>query len=95
MRDHRTGYLWLVKGAGRGRFGGNTLLSKSFRGFSRVTVVSDVTGDRRPDIVALHRNGYLYLDRATRKGRLGKLLATQPRRLVVHRPARGRDRPDR
>ena len=43
-------------------------------GFSRVTVVSDVTGDRRPDIVALHRNGYLYLDRATRKGRLGKLL---------------------
>ena len=74
MRDHRTGYLWLVKGAGHGRFGGNKLLSKSFRGFSRVTVVRDVTGDGRSDIVALNRNGYLYLDRATRKGRLGKLL---------------------
>ncbi len=74
MRDHRTGYLWLVKGAGHGRFGGNKLLSRSFRGFSRVTVVRDVTGDGRSDVVGLHRNGYLYLARATRKGKLGHLL---------------------
>jgi hypothetical protein len=74
MRDHRTGSLWLVKGAGHGRFGGNKLLSRSFRGFSRVTVVRDVTGDGRSDVLGLHRNGYLYLARATRKGKLGHLL---------------------
>ena len=74
MRDARTGYLWLVKGAGGGRFGGAKLLSKSYRNFLSVTVTGDLTGDGRPDVVGLHRNHYLYLAAAKKKGKLGTLV---------------------
>ena len=74
MRDHKTGYLYLVRGKGAGRFGKATLLSRSFRSFTSVTVTGDLTGDGRPDVVGLHRNHYLYLARATKKGKLAKLV---------------------
>lgn len=74
MRDHRTGYLWLVRGRGAGRFGKATLLSKSFRNFASITVTGDLTGDGRPDVVGLHKNHYLYLARAAKNGKLGTLI---------------------
>lgn len=70
MRTARTGDLWMVPGLGHGVFGKPVLLSRSWAGLSDTAVAGDLTADGRPDIVALHRNGYLYAAASTSTGRL-------------------------
>ncbi|MET0838378.1 MAG: FG-GAP-like repeat-containing protein [Marmoricola sp.] len=70
MRD-KYSRLWMVPGAGGGRFGRPVLLSKSWGGFSSTSVPGDLTGDGRPDVVAIHHTGYLYLVPSTSRHTLG------------------------
>ena len=68
MRDTASGKLWMFPGAGAGRFGNPTLLSASWKGFELTTVVRDVSGDGRPDLVGIHGNGYVYVALSTSTG---------------------------
>ncbi|MCW2762612.1 MAG: N-acetylmuramoyl-L-alanine amidase, family 2, partial [Marmoricola sp.] len=70
MRDTATGWLWMVPGLGTGKFGTPVLLSKSWKSFTATAVAGDLTGDGRPDIVGIHRNGYVYAAASTTTGRL-------------------------
>jgi hypothetical protein len=70
MRD-RNSRLWVVLGVGAGRFRSPILLSRAWGGFASTAVPGDLTGDGRPDVVAIHHTGYLYLVPATSRGTLG------------------------
>ena len=65
MRDAKTGYLWLVPGRGNGKFGTRVLLSRYAKPYRHIVVMGDVSGDKRPELVAMHPNGYLYVARST------------------------------
>jgi hypothetical protein len=70
MRDAKSGWLWMVPGLGDGTFGTPVLLSKSWRNLTATAVAGDLTADGRPDIVAIHRNGYVYVAAQTTTGGL-------------------------
>jgi hypothetical protein len=55
------GQLRLVPGLGGGRFGKPRLLAKRWAGYTSTSVTGDLSGDGRPDVVALRGNGYAYL----------------------------------
>ncbi len=70
MRD-KNSRLWVVLGLGGGKFRSPILLSRAWGGFTSTAVPGDLTGDGRPDVVAIHHSGYLYLVPATSRGTLG------------------------
>jgi len=70
MRDTKSGWLWMVPGVGNGSFGTPVLLSKSWRNLTATAVAGDLTADGRPDIVSIHRNGYVYVAAQTTTGGL-------------------------
>jgi hypothetical protein len=61
----------MIPGLGNGRFGRGTLLSRAWGGFTSTAVPGDLTGDGRPDLAAIHGNGYLYVVPSSRTGALG------------------------
>ena len=63
--------LWMFPGLGSGRFGRPVSLSRTWGGFSSAAVPGDLTGDGRPDVVAIRR-GHLYLARGDRRGHGGQ-----------------------
>ncbi len=70
MRDAKSAWLWMVPGLGNGTFGTPRLLSRSWRSITATAVAGDLTADGRPDIVGIHRNGYVYVAAQTTNGTL-------------------------
>jgi hypothetical protein len=70
-RSRATGKLLLFKGQRGGQFAApTTITSYSTRSFGSLSVVGDLTGDGRPDVMGRAANGYLYLMRSQPNGRL-------------------------
>ncbi len=70
MRTRTSGSLYVVPGTGRGTFGLPRLLSRSWAGYNSTSVAGDLTGDGRPDIVAM-RNHVVYVAPGVAGGGLG------------------------
>ena len=92
MRD-KNGRLWVVLGLGGGKFGSPILLSRAWGGFTSTAVPGDLTGDGRPDVVAIHHSGYLYLVAGDQQGHPGHAGQAAQRRhgLRLRRSAVPRD----
>jgi hypothetical protein len=76
MRTKTTGSLYVVPGTGHGTFGSPKLLSKAWAGYTSTAVAGDLTGDGRPDIVAV-KAGEIYVAPGVAGGGLGTPVARQ------------------
>ncbi|MCW2820059.1 MAG: N-acetylmuramoyl-L-alanine amidase, family 2, partial [Marmoricola sp.] len=65
------GRLWLVPGRGAGLFGTPVLLSSRWNDVRSTAVAGDLTGDGRPEVVALGRDGWLTVYRSSSTGAIG------------------------
>ncbi len=70
MRTKTSGSLYVVPGTGQGTFGGPRLLSNAWTGYTSTAVAGDLTGDQRPDIVAV-KAGQVYVVPGVAGGGLG------------------------
>ena len=69
MRTRTSGSLYLIPGTGRGTFGQPRRLSTAWAGYTSTAVAGDLTGDGRPDIVAV-KGGDVYVVAGTADGGL-------------------------
>jgi N-acetylmuramoyl-L-alanine amidase-like protein/VCBS repeat protein len=70
MRTKTSGSLYVVPGTGKGTFATPRLLSKSWAGYNSTAPAGDLTGDGRPDLVAM-RNHVVYLVPGVAGGGIG------------------------
>ncbi len=67
--ERSSGKLYLYTGRGGGRFAGKTLIGQGWGGFRHIAAVGDLSGDGRPDLLAVKANGSAYLYRGNGHGR--------------------------
>ncbi|MFB7518099.1 FG-GAP-like repeat-containing protein [Streptomyces sp. NPDC056144] len=79
-REKATGKLWLYPGNGTGSFGTRKLIgSGGWNSMDKITAYGDITGDKRPDVVAVEKStGKLWIYPGTSTGTLAvrKLLGS-------------------
>ncbi len=76
-RSSKSGWLRMFPGKGGGAFGKSKVITRHWGSFRHAAVVRDISGDGRPDLVGIHRNGYLYVARSKRSGKITRVQRRQ------------------